>query len=325
MKKLLLASFWLGGASLLGLAASQNPEEAKNEHINRVLTLFYNHLDSVDKHAEAKKLVTGLIEKCPDNPFLYELWCSIEWSSIGLELGVPIDARRDIANISAYYRSRTEKYHEMVSRGLRGADEALSRDDGGQIVRQKWLFAKGALYFAEVKFSAKFEGVSGLRRSDEAGVTGIRTFRKILDDNPNFSAPFSYLGSARYKISTQGLATRIIVRFSSRIFAEIDSLCEGDVVNKNESIQWLERAYAYGAPEPWLQKNWIESAFVLHGAYEKLRIEKGLRGPEEKEFILDKELPVLLWLLERFSENKKLREKQLLLGWRLRRFFIAKN
>lgn len=316
MKNLFLVG-WLLGTFGSGLAAGQDPEEIKNHRVDQILTLFYNNLDSIEKHSEAKTAVSALIEEYPDDPLLYELWCAIEWSAISLELEMKLDERRNILGI-APYRKRAESYHALVEQGLQLTNQLLVASTNNNLAMpQRSLFAKGALYYADAKFIAKFE--NGLAKADEAAARGIKEFKKLLATDQDFSAVYLYLGGARYQISSQGLIKRLAIRFGSQAFAEIDTICKGDVVNKDESIQWLERAYCYGAPQPWLRKNWMESAFVLYGAYEKLRLDKQLKSSEEEQHIREKELPVLLWLLEQIPENKKLQQKQILLDLRLNR------
>ncbi|MDO8495707.1 MAG: hypothetical protein Q7S32_04330 [bacterium] len=292
------------------------PAEAK---VEAILQLFYNNMHSIEKHAEAKAAAYALIEKCPNNPLLFELWAAIEWSAISLELEGKFDERRFILDI-APYRKRAEYYHSMVQRGLETADQALLIGNGEMASRRKWLFAKGALYFADSKFTVKFEdgkGFDGMRRADQSAANGIREFKKSMAEDSTFFAPYLYLGGARYQMSIQSWVNRTAVRFASHAFAEINSLCEGDVINKPASIQWLERSYAYGAPEPWLKKNWIESALVLEGMYEKFRVEAGFKLSDEVVFIENKELPVVLRLLEQFPENKRLNARKEALDLRL--------
>lgn len=322
MKKLLLAGSWLLGASFAGVVAdskpiSQDSKEAKNESVGRMLTLFYNHLDSIEKHTESKTIISRLIEKYQDDPLLYELWCAVEWSSISLELEMKLDERRDIMGI-APYRKRAEQYHQMVARGLQLADQFLTSVNDDLILQRQGLFAKGALFYADAKFLAKFEdGLTGLRKADEVAAQGIKEFKKLLLVDKDFLAVHLYLGSTRYQISSQNLIKRTTIRFTSYSFAEINTICERDVVDKEEAILWIQWAYTYGAPELWLKKNWIESAFVLRGAYEKHRIDKSFGLSDEIQFIQNKEWPVLLWLLEQFPENKKLLEKHRELNLRL--------
>lgn len=312
-----LCLLWL--ALVAGSArARQNTEEVeKNLALETCLKFFYNNISSVEKIARVKTMAEEMIVHWPDDPWLYELWASIEWSAVSLEMEVGFDERRNILGIPPY-RHRAEKYHTIVAKGIQLADQKLAEANGNGQSRQQWLFAKGALCFADAKFFAKFEfGRSGLEKSDEASAQGIREFKKILAENAGFYPVFLYIGGARYQISNQGFAIRTLIRFTSYTFAEINTICEGDVVNKNESVQWLERSYTYGAPQPWLKKNLVDTAFVLQTAYERLRINAGLNRADEKEYIRNKELPVLLWLQEQFPENEKLQDKRKLLELRL--------
>jgi tetratricopeptide (TPR) repeat protein len=303
----------MGGEIAMATRGQEAPAETE---VEAILQLFYNNLHSIEQHAEAKTATSVLIEQYPNDPLLYELWCAIEWSAISLELEMKFDERRDILGI-APYRKRAEIYHEMVRRGLQSADQSLliAMD---LATRLKLLFAKGALHYADSKFAANFEeGFTGLIRADQAATLGIKEFKKALEIDPNFSAVYLYLGGTRYQISSQSFVRRTTVRFTSYTFAEINTLCQWDVVNKSESVRWLEKAYAFGAPEPWLKKNWIESGLVLHGMYEKSRVEASLKLADEITFIASKEFPLLVHLLEQMPENKKLREKHQALNIRL--------
>lgn len=293
---------WLCPAALL--AGDQTLEESSaQQEIERVMMFFYNHMDILDKNTEAKLAAEELIQKYPDNPWLYDLWTAIEWNAIGLELGIKLDERQNILD-KPLYRQRVTKYHQMVERGLQLAELTLVNASQSRLEQRQWLFAKAVLYFAYGKFAVRFE--NGLRQSDEDGARGIKELKKILARDPDFGPAFMYLGGTRYQLAAQGIFQRLGIRLFSFTYEELKELCDS-VFDKEGSIVWIEKAGRYGAPEPWLKKNWLEAMLSLEGIYNRQR--KDFDAQEELVFIEQKYLPILELLVNTLPENIKFAQK----------------
>lgn len=299
---LVVALFWLGPAVLL--AGDQTLEESSaQQKIERVIMFFYNHMDILDKNTEAKLAAEELIQKYPDNPWLYDLWAAMEWNAMGLELGIKIDERQSILDNPAH-RQRAQKYHQMVERGLQLAELTLANASQSHLEERQWLFAKAVLHFAYGKFAVRFE--NRLRQSDEAGAKGIKELKKILARDPDFGPAFMYLGGTRHQLAVRGMFQRLGIRLFSFTYKELEELCDS-VFDKEESIAWIEKAGQYGAPEPWLKKNWLEALLSLEGIYNRRR--KDFDAQEELVFIAQKYRPLLELLADTLPENIKYAQK----------------
>lgn len=291
------------------LARDQTPEEPPPyREMGQVMVLFYNYIDSIDKNIEVKLAVEKLIQEHPNNPWLYDLWAAIEWNLIGLELGIPLEKRENILD-KPLYRQRTEKYYRMTEQGLQLAEQMLIDFNQSFPKQHQWIFAKAALHFTAGKFAVRFEeGLGGLRKGDKAGAPGIRELRKILAQDPHFGPAFFLLGITRYQLSRQGFIFRTLIKYSSKSasYRELGEMCNV-VFDKKESIAWIEKAQQYGAPEPWMKRNWLEATLALEGIYDRQR--KDFNAPEEMAFIKQKYLPLLELLVDTLSENKKYAQK----------------
>lgn len=304
-----LFAVWLWLAASPVLARDQTPEESPpDQEMEQIMMLFYNHMDSIDKNIEAKLAVEKLIQEQPNNPWLYDLWAAIEWNLIGLELGIPLEKRENILD-KPLYRQRTEKYYRMTEQGLQLAEQMLIGPHQSLPEQRQWIFAKAALHFTAGKFAVRFEeGLGGLRKGDKAGAPGIRELRKILAQDPHFGPAFLLLGITRYQLSRQGFIFRTLIKYSSKSasYRELGEMCNV-VFDKKESIAWIEKAQQYGAPEPWMKRNWLEATLALEGIYDRQR--KDFNTQEEIVFIKQKYLPLLELLTNTLPENKKFAQK----------------
>lgn len=277
-----------------------NAEEERYFQANQILEEFYNHFDSVEENAKAKKAIFELIRKYPDEPYLYNVWALTEWVLIGHELGIKIDEQKDIVEIPIYL-NRVSEYHKLV-------DEGISLTDGKD--DQKSLLLRAAFFFDKAKFIARFEGgLSGLRRADKESANSIKIIIKIFSENGDFCPGYLIPGITRFGLAAKTEPwsfNRLIVRTSSKTYNALYDF-DSDVFNKNKSLQLLERMYYCKGQEIWFEKFWLESAFFLASAYGNYR--KDLKITEELQILKEKEIPLLRRLAGMFPGNNDLAKK----------------
>jgi len=289
MKTLLLLMF---------LQTSPSYEAVKERGFEEVLSRIYNHTRLLEADQEAEKMARSLLEKYPDDPYTYTIWASIEWLLIGRELNLKADEQKDIRKIRGY-ENRTKQYRELVNKGL-----ALTENK----TDEKSLFLRAALQFDHAKFSARYEGgFGGLDKADKEAAEGLKIAKIILAQKPNFCSAYFFLGGSRLQFSTKvPWYKKPFVWGISRAYKELYNL-DGDVINEKKSIEWLERVYHCGFPQPWLKKVWLETNFVLVGAYDNFDKK---HSPKEEMDTLLKEVPLLQKLSSLFPQNQDLAQRR---------------
>ncbi len=272
-------------------------EAEKYEEIEVILNKTYNHTRLLEADKEAERLAQALMGKYPDDPSVYDLWASAEWLLIGRELNLKADEQKDLSRVNGY-KERIQRYHHSVEKGL-----ALTENS----VDERMLFLQAALKFDQAKFAAKYEGrFSGLRKADKEAAEGLKILKGILKDNPNFCSAYLFLGANRLQFSTKvKWYQKPFVWATSRAYNELYAF-DGDVINEKKSIEWLERAYHCGYPEPWLKKAWLETSIILIGAYDNFDQKHG--GKEEMDTLL-KEVPLLQKMAALFPQNQDLGQR----------------
>ena len=307
-----LAFLILSPPSLLSLESA----DEKYLKLNQVLFEFYNHFESLEKNAEAKKSAEKLLEQYPDDPYFYDLWASIEWTLIGHELNLKIDEQAKISHLPNY-AERAAKYYALVEKGL-----SLTESAEGQI-KAKTLLARANLFFDRAKFTARFgNGLSDLSRADKDSAEAIKTLKNLLAEDQSFCPAYFLMGAVRYGLTAKtenSLTYQFFVWLKSKTYAEFYQT-DKNVLDKTRALEWLEKSYQCENPELWLKKNWIESAIFLAGSYENYK--KDLKIAKELELMETKEMPLLENLISLFPENKGLKEKLDLVNLRVR---ILKN
>lgn len=284
--------------SLLLLLVLQPPSPAieteKYQEIEAVLTKMYNHTRLLTADKEAESMAKALLDKHPNDPYVYHLWASAEWLLMGRELNLKADEQKDISAINGY-QERAEHYRQLVSKGLALTEKTFDHDI---------LFIRGTLWFDQAKFSARYEShLSGLRRADQEAAEGIRTFRNIFQNNPDFCSAYLLLGGNRLQMSIKTNAIEKLLAWKfSKAYGEL-YLLDKDVFNEQKSIQWLEKAYRCESSEIWAQQTELEAGFLLTGAYRHFGRQLGIK---EELGILKKEVPLLNRLSHTFPQNTDL-------------------
>lgn len=296
-KFLLFLAFTILGPPVFGQVEpsetipNQQPEDLeKHRKASEIIDFFYNNFESVEKNMEAQKNAWDLLQKYPNDPYLYDLWTSIEWALLGHELGSGLDQQRNISELPVF-STRIKQYHEVVDQGLKLTEE--KNDD------IKYLLAKSLLFFARAKFIYSFEGsLSGLAQADKETAQGIKTLKKILAKDFAFGPAYFFLGTTRYGLAAKTEAwspKRLVIRLGSYAYDELYYI-DNDVFNKRSALGWIEKEYQYNDAKPWLKKIWLESAILLFKIYPDYR--KGLKLSQELEILETKEVPLLENLVE---------------------------
>lgn len=288
------------------VTAQAETEAQKYKAIDEILNKLYNHSHLLSADQEAENMARALLGENPHNPLVYHLWASIEWLLIGRELNLKADEPTDITEINGY-KERSERYRNMVNKGL-----VLTPQDS---VDERALFFRAALMFDHAKFSARYEGqLSGLKRADKEAAEGVLLLRKALETEPKLCSAYLFLGGNRFQLANKtGSWTiqRLFIRNFSSVYNEL-YLIDSDVFNEKKAIEWLEKAYNCGYPEPWLKSFWLEASFLLAGAYHDYHKKLGVK---EEFMVLPKETALLKQLVVIFPQNldliKKLLEREL--------------
>ncbi|TSC74631.1 MAG: hypothetical protein G01um101444_236 [Parcubacteria group bacterium Gr01-1014_44] len=288
---------------LLFLQLSPAAETQKYQEIDEVLNKTYNHSRQLSADKEAEAMARILLEKYPDDPYVYNLWASLEWLLIGRELNLRADEQKDIREVNGY-KERVQRYRDTVNNGLTLTENTKD---------ERSLFLRSALKFDHAKFSARYESkYSGLKRADKEAGEGIQILREILKANPSFCSAYLFLGGNRLQLSTKtSLYQRPFIWGFSGVYSEIYSI-NTDVFNEQKSIEWLEISYRCHYSHPWMKKGWLETNFLLIGAYRDYG--KKL-NPRDEIPVLKKEVPLLKQLTAMFPQNqdiaKMLSEREL--------------
>ncbi len=277
---------------LLFLRLSPGTEAQKYQDVDELFYQILNHSRLLSADQEAEKTARHLLEKYPDDPYLYNLWASTEWLLIGRELNLKADEQREI--------DQTEGYDQRAKRYQANTEKGLALTEGKN--DSKNLFLKATLKFDQAKFASRYEShISGLNHADQKAGEGIQILKQILAANPNFCSVYFFLGGTRLQLATKvGGLNWIFVRLFSETYTQLRSL-DSDVFNEQKSIEWLEKAYQCGYPQPWLKKTWLETTFLLAKAYRDYG--KGL-GTREEMAVLQKEVPLLKQLGGMFPQNQ---------------------
>ena len=268
------------------------PETQKYQEIDDVFNKMYNHSRLLSADKEAESMAKALLEKYPDNPYLYNLWASLEWLLIGRELNLRADEQREIAGINGY-KERVQRYRDTVNKGL-----ALTENSSDE----RLLFLRAALKFDHAKFSARYEGgLFRYKRADQEAAEGIEILREVISRNPSFCSAYLFLGGNRLQLSTKlNLAQQLLAWKSSRVYKEL-YVIDSDVINERKSIEWLEISYRCHYSQPWMKKGWLETNFLLVGTYRNYRKKLGIK---DEIGILQKEVPLLQQLSGMFPQNQ---------------------
>ncbi len=271
-------------------------ETQKYKEIDEVLSKSYNHSRQLSADKEAEAMARELLEKYPDDPYIYHLWASTEWLLIGRELNLKADEQIEIGGI-AEYKERAQQYRNTVNKGL-----ALTENTSDE----RLLFLRAALKFDHAKFSARYEkGLNGLKKADKEAAEGIKILREILQRNPSFCSAYFFLGGNRLQLSTKTkVLERPFIWGLSSVYAELYQV-DTDVFNDKKSIEWLEISYSCHYSRPWMKKGWLETNFLLAGAYRDYARKIGVR---DELPILKKEVPLLEQLAAMFPQNKDITE-----------------
>ncbi|OGF64869.1 hypothetical protein A2661_03105 [Candidatus Giovannonibacteria bacterium RIFCSPHIGHO2_01_FULL_45_24] len=282
---------------LLAFQLTSPAEIQKYQEAEAVLNKTYNHTRLLEADQEAERMARVLIHKYPDDPYIYALWASAEWLLIGRELNLRADEEKDVTQVNGY-KERVQRYHYFVEKGLSLTENSID---------EHMLFMRATLKFDQAKFAAKYEGrYSGLRKADQAAAEGIKILKDILRSNPNFCSAYLFLGANRLQFSTKiKWYEKPFVWASSRAYGELYAF-DGDVINEKKAIEWLERAYHCGYPQPWQKKAWLETSFILVGAYGDFGKKRGKK--EEMDTLL-KEVPLLQKIVAFFPQNKDLGQR----------------
>lgn len=280
--------------------ALPSPPEEKYEQLDKIISLFYNYYDQVDKNREAKEKTGKLIAKYPDDPYFYDFWATIEWVLLGHELGVKLGERKNIDGDDRY-RERIIFFRETINKGL-----ALTKGQAGS----RLLFAQASLWLNQARFSYSYAG--GLIQADQESAYGFAALRTILGELEDFCPAYFPLGLTRFKFSKENFFGRLFIKGFSKSYEGI-SLLNVRVMNSNEAMQWMEKTYQCGYQEIWFKENWVESSFALLSVYEQYRSDLDDDGLK-LSWLKEKELPLTKKLLDLFPENtalaKRLKEKE---------------
>lgn len=282
-----------------------------SKNYDQILLNFYNYFDNLESNRQAKKDTEQLIALFPEEPYLYELWATIEWTLLGHELGLKLGENKDLSSLPIY-QARAANYEQMIRKAL-----ALTVSVQEKTTRK--LNAQAALRFERSKFLVRFsEGTGRLIKADEETRQGIKALGEILVDLPDFCPAYFFLGAIRHLLISGSEAWSIkrgLVRFGSKSYKTLGQLpiIQEDVFDEEETVRWLEKAFACGYQEWWFKKSWIENGFLLTEVYAKYRQKKDL---VQELIILEKrELPLLIHLTNLFPANQglsqKLKERQL--------------
>jgi len=277
------------------LQAPPSFENIKESELEEVFNRTYNQTRNLFLDMGAENMAKGLLEKYPDDPYVYDLWASTEWLLIGRELNLRADEQKDITNL-INYRERAENYRRMVEKGL-----ALTENK----TDEKTLFARAVLKFDQAKFSARYESrLTGLKKADREAAEGIKILKQTIKANPNFCSAYLFLGGNRLQLSTRpNFAERLLVWKFSKVYAELYSI-DKDVFNEKKSVEWLEKSYYFcDVDHPWEKKTWLETAFLLAGAYRNYHKKMPVK---EEVSVLPKEISLLKSLSARFPQNQDL-------------------
>lgn len=279
-------------ALILLLFQLSSAETEKYREIDAVFSQMYNHSRLLSADKEAEKMARTLLEKYPDDPYVYNLWASLEWLLIGRELNLRADQQKEIREINNY-KERAEQYRSTVNKGL-----ALTENTDDE----RSLFLRAALQFDHAKFSARYEShYSGLKQADKEAGEGLKVLKKVLEGNRNFCSAFVFLGGNRLQLSTKTkLFERPFIWGLSNVYAQLNSI-DSDVFNEKKSIEWLEISYRCHYSQPWMKKGWLETNFLLIGAYRDYGKKLGAR---EEIPVLKKEVSLLKKLVDMFPQNQ---------------------
>src|SRR3989344_8621888 len=128
---------------LLFLQWSPALETQKYQEIEAVFSKSYNHSRVLSADKEAETMAKTLLEKYPNDPYIYNLWASLEWLLIGRELNLRADEQTDIRKINGY-EQRAKQYRDTVNKGL-----VLTENKNDE----RSLFLRAALQFDHAKIS----------------------------------------------------------------------------------------------------------------------------------------------------------------------------
>jgi len=297
-KLLLFLTFAMLGPPVLGqteyfrlttVQSLEDLEKEKYQKVNKLVDFFYNNFESVEKNLEAKKNAWDLLQNYPDDPYLYDLWATIEWASLGHELGTGLDQQKDVSEFPKLVE-RAKKYHVIVDQGLRLTDDKNNTES---------QLARAVLFFDQAKFTFSFESnTSSLSQVDKETAEGIKTLKQILEKDSALGPAYFFLGITRYGLAAKTESwspKRLVIRLASYVYYELYSL-DNDVFNKSSALDWVEKGYHYTCLYPWLKKVWLESALLLFKIYPDYR--KGLKLNKELEILETKEVPLLENLAE---------------------------
>lgn len=299
-KKILLVLICLiltavSSSAAAGQDLAVDPEKEKYHAANNILDRFYNHLESLEENRTAERAAWELIQKYPDDPYIYDLWASIEVVLISHEVGVKIGKSGiNLLREHPQYKKRADTYYETIDRAIILTN---GRNDS------KFLFAKAILFFDKAKFSVKFDG---LLRSDHESALGFHELGKILDELKDFCPAFFFIGGTAYLMSSQSSWKKVGIWLKSKAYGVLSEDIGTDPFDKNLAMSHLEKVYNCGYQELWYKKTWLESGFALANAYKDLR--RNISTAEEK-IILAKEIALLKNMTALLPNNKDLAEK----------------
>ncbi|MDP3731151.1 MAG: hypothetical protein Q8R34_01505 [bacterium] len=277
---------------LLAFQLSPPAETQKYREIDAVLNKSYNHSRVLSADKEAESMAWTLLGKYPNDPYVYNLWASLEWLLIGRELDLKADEQKDIAQIKGY-EERAKRYRDTVNKGL-----ALTENTSDE----RTLFLRAALKFDHAKFSARYESrFSGLRKADQEAAEGIGILREMIKKKPSFCSAYLFLGGNRLQLSLKTNALEKLLAWKiSKVYNELYYI-DSDVFNDQKSVEWLEISYRCRYSQPWMKKGWLEANFLLAGAYRDYGKKTGTR---DEMPILKKEVPLLEHLANMFPQNQ---------------------
>lgn len=267
-------------------------ETQQRKEVNTVFDKMYNHSRMLALDKEAESLARVLLEKYPHDPHFYNLWASTEWLLIGRELNLKVDEQKEINEIDGYLE-RSQHYRQIVDKGL-----GLTENSNDE----KMLFVRASLMFDHAKFSARYESrFSGLKRADEEAAEGIRILKRVLGENPRFCSAYFFLGSNRLHLTTKtNFINRLFIWKFSDVYEELYSI-DSNVFSEKKSMEWLEKSYQCEHHQVWQKKIWLETNFLLAGAYENYGKKLGIK---DEMAVLLKEISLLKELQAIFPQNQ---------------------
>ena len=253
--------------------------------IDSLVSEFYNNFVSKESNKEVKENIERLLERYPENPYLYNFWASVEWILMGRELGLKLNETKNISKDSAYTK-RIAIYERMIEKGLL---------ESAKLSDEEKSLSKAALLFEKSKLQYRF--FEDIKSADKTSAAVIQ----ILE-NTSSCHKYFFLGSIRFSLSNQSKAKQLAIYFLSDSYEELYKL-DSDVFNKEKSIEWLKRAYECGYSAVKHKNIWIETAFILINAYANYR--RGLSLDNEL-VIIKKEMAISHALALMFPQNEDL-------------------